>query len=163
MTFGNYADSVRQKVLIRIDGTEIGRVESCKYFGVIIDFRLNWANGIEYIRNKTKYLFYVFFKVKQITSIFVMRIMYYAFLHSIISYGIISKDSAYNNNLSLLQTMQNRLLDYVNKNWNRSCNMRRLFALKSIVYHYESLKNTFFNSKSVTTKKPIQNPLIIRL
>ena len=90
ITFGNYADSVPQKVVIKINQTEIKRVETIRYLGIIFDYRLTWANHIDYVKNKTKYLLYVFYKLNQTTSIFVMRIIYYAFFHSIISYGIIA-------------------------------------------------------------------------
>ena len=75
ITFGNYADSVPQKVEIRINGTIIKRVEYCKYLRIIIDYRLNWEKHIEFVRNKTKYLLYVFYKLKQTKSIFVMKVL----------------------------------------------------------------------------------------
>ena len=37
MTFGNYYDSVPKKIVLKINGTEIKRVESTRYLGVIFD------------------------------------------------------------------------------------------------------------------------------
>ena len=162
ITFGNYADSVPKKIVLKIKETEIKRVKSVRYLGVILDYRLNWSNHTEYVRNKIKYLLYVFYKLKQTTSIFVMRIIYYAFFHSIVSYGIIAWGGAYNNNINQLQSLQNRILKLVNKNTfeidKMPCNIRQLFTLESLVYHYESLKNIFINSTSITRNKSIKLP-----
>ena len=38
------------------------------------------------------------------------------------------------------------------------CNIRQLFTLESIVYHYESLKNSFINPTSITRNKSIVLP-----
>ena len=38
MTLGNYYDSVPKKIVLKINGTEIKRVESTRYLGVIFDW-----------------------------------------------------------------------------------------------------------------------------
>ena len=58
--------------------------------------------------------------------------------------------------------MQNRILKYVNKNTfdidKMPCNLRQLFSLESLLYHYESLQNSFLNSKNKTRNETIQLP-----
>ena len=108
--------------------------------GVIFDYRLNWLNHTDYVRNKIKYLLNVFYKLKQTTSIFVMRIIYYSFFHSTIRYSIIAWEGSYNNNVNQVQRLQNRILKLINKNTfeidKMPCNIRQLFTLESLVYHW---------------------------
>ena len=72
MTFGNYVDSVPVKASIKINETELQRVEQYKYLGIFFDFRLTWASHIEYIIRKTKYLLFFFNKLKKTMNIFAM-------------------------------------------------------------------------------------------
>ena len=80
MTFGNYVDSVPVKASIKINETELQRVE---HLGIFFDFRLTWASHIEYIIRKTKYLLFLFNKLKKSVNIFAKKIIYYTFFHSI--------------------------------------------------------------------------------
>ena len=45
-----------------------------------------------------------------------LRMIYYAYFHSIINYGIIAWEGVYNNNLDLLRNLQKRILKIVHKN-----------------------------------------------
>ena len=77
--------------------------------------------------------------------------IYYAFLHSLINYGIIAWGGAYINNLTLLQKIQTRLLKLVSKNnflANIPLNVNQLFTLESLVYHYDDLSAIYKASKS---------------
>ena len=60
------------------------------------------------IIQKTKYLIYIFHKLKQFMSTETLRMIYYEFFKSIISYGYIAWGGAYNNFLNLLQSLENR-------------------------------------------------------
>ena len=69
---------------------------------------------------------------------------------------------AYSNYLGLLQNLQNRLLKIINKNKfiasENPLNLEQLFTFNSLMYHYESLKQKFITSTSVTRKKLIVLP-----
>ena len=52
---------------------------------------------------KTKYLIYIFYKISKSMTIETLRMIYYAYFHSIINYGIIAWEGAYNNKLDLLR------------------------------------------------------------
>ena len=116
MTMGNYSDSVPIKLDIEIHKQNIKRVTHYKYLGLIFDFNMKWDKHIEYIINKTKYLIYIFAKIKKFMDTKTLMTIYYAFFHSLINYGIIAWGGAYNNNLSLLQKIQTRLLKIISKN-----------------------------------------------
>ena len=115
MAVGNYCDSVPKHTEVKIRDKDLNRVEICKYLGVMFDYNLNWNKHIEYIIKKTKYLLYIFYKISKSMSTETMRMIYYAFFHSIMNNGIIAWGGAYNNNLCLLQNLRNRILKFINK------------------------------------------------
>lgn len=161
MSFGNYCDSVPSNIELKINDSPIERVEQCKYLGIIIDYRLQWNKHIEYILKKTKYLTYVFHKIKIYMDKETMRMIYYAFFHSIATYGIIAWGGAYNNNLNLLQALQNRIIEIINKNKfvaENPLNLVQSFTLESILYYYEKLKEEFLKSESKTRRKLVTLP-----
>ena len=83
------------------------------------------------------------------------------YFHSLINYGIIPWGGAYNNNLTLLQKIQTKLLKLIRKNnflANIPLNVNQLFTLESLVYHYDDLSAIYKASKSKTRKKYIQLP-----
>lgn len=89
ITFGSYCDSVPLEINIEIQNQKIKRVESHKYLGIYFDYNMKWHNHIEYLTNKTKYLIYVFAKIKKTMNTDTLLKIYYAFFNSIVSYGII--------------------------------------------------------------------------
>ena len=96
-----------------------------------------------------------------------LRMIYYAFFHSIANYGIIAWGGAYANNLNLLQRLQNRLLKIINKNnFINNKNPLRLdqqFVFESLSYHYNELKNKFLESTSTTRKKQLRIPIMKKI
>lgn len=87
--------------------------------------------------------------------------IYYAFMHSIISYGIIAWGGAYKNTVNILQNIQTKILKIINKNrfeTNNPLNIKQTFVLESLVYHYDKLKNTYLTRESKTRNKNIILP-----
>lgn len=162
MTFGSYSNSIPEFLDISINGKSITNVESCKYLGIIFDNKMKWDKHIEYILNKTKYLVFIFHKLSKIMSTEILMMLYYAFFHSIINYGIIAWGGAYSNCLNLLKNHQKKLLKIVNKNkFNVHSNplkLEQLFSFESLKYHYNELKDKFLNSNSITRNRSIQLP-----
>lgn len=162
VTFGNYCISVPESLNINIDGKLITRVETVRYLGIIFDCNMRWEKHIEYLLKKTKYMVFIFHKLAGMMPGEVLRMLYYALFHGIISYGIIAWGGAYSNCLNLLKNQQKRILKIVNKNEivrNGPLTMEQLFSLESLKYHYEVLKNEFMKSKSITRNKSIQLPI----
>lgn len=162
MTFGNYSNSVPSVMNIQIANQSIKRVEYCKYLGVIFDFNLRWDKHIEFILNKTKYLLFIFYKLSSYMNTDTLRMLYFAFFHSIATYGNVAWGGAYNNNLQLLQRFQNKLLKIVNKNQvittGNPLNFEQTFAYESIIHHYNQLNNIYMSSSSITRNRNIQVP-----
>ena len=164
ITFGIYRDSVPDNIHITIDNRILKRVEHCKYLGINIDFNMKWNIHIDYIINKTKYLLFVFSKFARFLQIDTLMMLYFALFHSVATYGILAWGGAYNNNLSRLQRLQNRLLKIASKNTfqlnNYPLNLEQTFAHEAIVYHYADLRDIRKNRKTNTRKKAIPIPEI---
>lgn len=162
ITFGNYYDSVPQNFIVKINDRIINRVESCKYLGIHFDYRMRWENHIQYIINKTKYLVFLFYKFSKFMSTETLLMIYYAFFHSIISYGIIAWGGCYPTNLNMLQRLQSKLIKIVFNN-NRiiekiPLNINQLFSFECLTYHYNKLKDLYANSTSITRNKILPLP-----
>ena len=168
ITFGIYRNSVPNNIHIRIDNKILKRAEHCKYLGVNIDFNIRWNIYIDYIINKTKYLLFVFSKFARFLQIDKLMMLYYALFHSIATYGILAWGGAYNNSLSHLQRLQNRLLKIASKNTfqlnNYPLNLEQTFVHQAIVYHYANLrdirKNRNTNRKKAISRTEITNSVI---
>ena len=146
---GNYGDSVPRKIEIDIHKQKLKTVISHKYLiGLIFDYNMKWDKHIKYIINKTKYLIYIFAKIKSILDTKTLLAIYYAFFHSLINYGIITWVRAYNNNITLLQKIQTRILKLISKNHcliNIPLNVNQLFMLETPLEIWRS--KTKFSSK----------------
>ena len=162
MTLGNYCDSVLRTLNIKIGTQSIKRVESHKYLGLHFDYNMKWDKHIRYIIKKTKYLIFVFAKIKNMMDTKTLMIIYYAFFHSLINYGVIAWGGAYDNNMKLIQSIQKKILKIINKNKfsqiNPPLEIRKLFQLESISFHYASSRTKYINSASQTRNKSIQLP-----
>ena len=136
------------------------RVESNKYLGIILYTNIIWNEPIGYIYNKTKYLIFIFYKLLKFMTTDTLRMVYYAFFHSIISYGIIAWGGAYSTSKSLLDSLQKRLLKIININKftgdKNPMSIDQIFSYESLSYHYEELQSAFINSNSNTRNKSIQ-------
>ena len=164
ITFGIYCDSVPHNIHLRIDNRLLKRVEHCKYLGVNTDFNMRWNIHIDYVINKTKYLLFVFSKLSRFLQTDTLMMLYYALFHSVAIYGILAWGGAYNNNLSRLQILQNRLLKIASKNTfllnNYPLNLEQKFAHEAITYHYANLRDIRKNRKTNTRKEIIPIPEI---
>ena len=155
IAFGNYCNSVPEQIDVVIRGKKLKRVDYCKYLGIIFDYNMNY--------NRTKYLIYIFYKISKYMSAETMRMIYYAFYHSIISYGITAWGGAYKTTTNPLLNFQKRILKIVNKNTFLSqddypLTLEQLYTFESLWYHYNNLKNQFINSSSITRNKNLIIP-----
>ena len=68
-------------IKINLAGTNIQRVTSCKYLGVLIDEELKWVENIEYIHNEIIKYIGIFYKLQNILPATVLHSIYFAFVH----------------------------------------------------------------------------------
>ena len=69
---------------------------------------------------------------------------------------------AYDNNMKLIQSIQNKILKIINKNkfpqTNPSLKIKKLFQFESISFYSTTLRKKYINSASKTRNKSIQLP-----
>ena len=91
-----------------------------------------------------------------------LMIIYYAFFHCWINYGVIAWGGAYDNNMKLIQSIQNIIRKIIYKNKfpqaNPPLEIGKLFKLESISFYYTTLRNKYINSASKTRNITIQLP-----
>ena len=90
-----------------------------------------------------------------------LKTRYYAFFHSIISYGNIAWGGATKTALEILQKIQNRLVKIINKNnfvKDNPPNLIQIFAYECVSYHYNELKALYLTLETRTRNKFIIPP-----
>jgi hypothetical protein len=65
------------------------RVNEYKYLGIILDSRLKWSNHVTYINNKIRKFIYIFYQLGHILNNKELKMLYYAYVQSIILHGIL--------------------------------------------------------------------------
>ena len=91
-----------------------------------------------------------------------LRMIYYAYFHSIIYYSIIAWGGVYNNNLDLLLNLQKRILRIVHKNkficQDYPMNLEQSFTYEALGDHYTNFKDQYSTSSSITRNKTLIIP-----
>jgi len=115
---------------LHINGKAIQNVNCCKYLGIMIDNDLKWKTHIDYIYNKLIKLVSIFYKIRTKLCNNILRMIYFAFVHSHLLYGVEVYANTTVNHLSKLITLNNKLL--------------RILQNKSIKTHNSELYRTYF-------------------
>jgi len=103
-------DCDKSVVSIKVDGVELKQVESTKYLGIIIDSHLNWGNHIDYLYRKLIKFTSIFYKIRGKLPTELKKIIYFAFVHSQLSYGIEIYGNTYPTYLHKLNILNNKIL-----------------------------------------------------
>jgi len=93
-----------------INDKVIQNVASCKYLGILIDSDLKWIEHIKYIYNKLIKFVSIFNKIRAKLPSEILRLTYFGFVHSHLSYGIEIYGNTTTNHLSKLLVLNNILL-----------------------------------------------------
>ena len=72
---------------LRINYTEIERVQSLKFLGVMIDENLTWKPHIELLENKISKNIGVLFKASKLLNFSCLKNIYFALIHSYVNYA----------------------------------------------------------------------------
>jgi hypothetical protein len=67
----------------------IPNINSTKFLGPIIDSTLSWKDHITRMTSKLNKAYYAIRTIKPFMSLNLMEMIYYSYVHSVISYGII--------------------------------------------------------------------------
>jgi hypothetical protein len=82
------------------------------FLGLIIDDTLTWKQHIEYLKNKISLACFALRNIKDTVSLSALKLIYFANVHSITSYGIIFwGDSSCANKVFILQKKLSEIQD----------------------------------------------------
>jgi hypothetical protein len=108
-------------------------VTESKFFGLIMDSFLSWKQHIDYVIKKISIACYALRNIKHFISLDTLKLVYFAHIHSIISYGIIIwGGSSCVNKLFVLQKKAIRII--MNSRSKESC--RDLFKNSKIIMFF---------------------------
>jgi hypothetical protein len=77
------------KIQITASNSIIANVNSTKFLGLMIDSTISWSDQIVALTSKLNIACYAIMAVKTCMSLDVLRMIYFSYVHSVISYGII--------------------------------------------------------------------------
>jgi hypothetical protein len=118
---------------VRCENNDISNSTETKFLGLIVDETPSWNQHIELIATKRRSACYVLRNLKHIVPQATLRKIYYAYIHSILSYGIIFWWNSSNvNKLFILQKKTIRILS--NTGTRESC--REAFKNMEIMTPY---------------------------
>jgi len=80
------------------------------YLGIFIDSNLSWENHIDYIYNKIIKFVGIFYKIRYKLNFEISKMIYYAFVHSHLIYGIEIYGNTYTKYLNKLTILNNKIL-----------------------------------------------------
>ena len=85
--------------------------ESAIFLGLTIDPKLQWHTHLESLADKLSSVAFVIKKVRQMTDVETTRLIYYSYLHSILSYGMLLWGSA--SDINSIFILQKRAVTYI--------------------------------------------------
>lgn len=138
--------------------TVINKASSVKYLGIHIDSHLRWDIHINIIIKKLRRYIYLFKNLKNILNIRSLKILYFSFIQSTLSYGNIIWGSASSTYLKKLEGTQKIILKIIfNKNKRYSSDL--LFSVAEVyplkhLYVLSILKFMYKNDLSLYISTP---------
>ena len=77
------------KIQLAASNTTITNVNSTKFLGITIDRSISWKEQISELTSKLNKACYAIRAIKPLLSLHVLRSIYFAYFHSVMTYGII--------------------------------------------------------------------------
>ena len=148
-----YASRIKSNSIgsIIIDNTKLIKVDYAKYLGVIIDHRLNWIEHIAYVKNKISKGTGIMYKARQYLSNCTLLNLYYAYIHSYMTYCIEIWGSATQSHLNCLFLQQKNIIRIMNFSYYLAhtkplFHSMEVLPFKKIYYHRIGLMMYKFNN-----------------
>ena len=117
---------------ISVQGNDIKRVSKFKLLGVIVDERLTWKDHINYISSKISQGLYGMRRVKHYVSRETLTKIYYAFVHSHLSFGNAIWGNTFDKYLNQLVVLQKKAVRIIH-NAPYNAHTHPLFSLSKIL------------------------------
>ena len=88
----------------------IERKNCIKYLGIYLDEHLNWKNQIAHVNSKIAKNIGIFYKLRNLLNIKMLKQLYYNLNYPYLTYGIMSWGITYATNLTKIRTKQNKCI-----------------------------------------------------
>ena len=121
---------------LKIDNTYIRRDIVTKFLGVLIDENLNWKAQIAHVSSKISKSIGILYKATPILNKSLLKQLYFAFVHSYLSYGNIAWGSTHKSKLETLFRKQKKAVRIINFK-DRFNHSKPLFTEMKILNLYE--------------------------
>lgn len=98
----------------------IEEVNTFKYLGLLLDNRLTWAPHISNVCKSLRAYLAQFFKLQQCVNFKMLKVIYFALVHSTLRYGLLCYGHGTATNLKKIEMLNRKILKMVNKkkiNW----------------------------------------------
>ena len=143
---------------------QINRVKNIKYLGLHVDQTFKWNLHVKKINDKLRFGIYAFYYLRNSFSKTFLKQLYFAWIQSIIQYGITSWGGDYLNNIKPLINTQSRLIRLLNCDSenleNQVLTIRELYVYNILLYLF---KNRTFCSVKDTVKYNLRTKSIYNI
>jgi len=99
-----------EEFLVRLGNHQIKREQSVKYLGVIVNEKLNWSSHLKQIETKLAFASSVIYKTRNILPLNTLKLLYYSFPYTHLSYCVTAWVSATTSHLKPIYVKQNNIL-----------------------------------------------------
>ena len=127
------------RINLNIGNTVLQQVEFSKYLGVYIDSHLSWQHHIDFIYNKIIKFTSIFYKIRNMLNLDILKMIYFSFVHSHFVYGIEIYANTYMKNINKLVILNNKILRIL-QNVSRDTHIVELYT-KFNTLHIPALHN----------------------
>lgn len=128
----------------------IERVDHYKYLGVVLDSKMSWVQHVQCAKNRLRKLLHAFSELSNVLSVDQCKVVYFAYVQSIILYGILAWGGASSSVIEPLAVTQRSIIKTILKRDFRYptrqlfiefpvLNVRQLF-IKSLLIHIKKYK-----------------------
>jgi len=92
-----------RKIQIIVPNSIKTNINSTKFLGLIIDNTLSWKDHIAALTSKLNKACYAIMAIKPLMSVDILRMIYFSYVHSVVSYGIIIWGNTLSNSIFKFQ------------------------------------------------------------
>lgn len=154
MQFSTKTFRNKEHLKMYIEQTQLEEVKQTKFLGLIIDNKLSWDFHVDSVARKMSSGLFALYKLRNFCSLETLKLVYFAHIHSHLSYGINIYGATSKKNMDRLLLLQKRAIRTMLKlSWNES--VKPFFIKLSIMtiyslYIYQCVLFTRQNSSSVS-------------
>jgi len=120
---------------IKINDSCFQRKTCAKYLEILIDSSLDWSSHVQYIKSKLVRASHLFYKIRNVVLVDVLKMLYFSLAHCHLKYCIVSWGLATDSILQTLEIVHNNILRTITYNVYR-CHITPLYkSLNSLKIH----------------------------